>query len=834
MAQNSNQNTNTGLTGNVKIPGPLHDTSDYNIVAYAGDIYDDSLAANQTFLNAYFKDVSPERDGTKGKKYVILRSGSSLQSQMQTGGIYEIRDDFNLENGTLNVPSGSVLYFKGGSISNGTIALNNAIVYPYYNHLGNLTITGNPSVGTEKIDTNNIKCYWNGEAWISAETLISNSATSITEYVDTEIAKLAPVEHTFSASFVSGKKYQRLFSLPTNCYAIVAVSVTVMGKSWSDILYYSNTLNRDRYYFYTNSHQFFYESRAGVANPLSVCMPNKQAPMAPSTVVKMQVIKSSGTVTWYDEEPQYEAERQYDVLNSRIVAEELDFSLSTYCETNSNGELVSVAGESVTIQDNELYTVNASASSGNFTLPTRNYHNVNIYCFGDGVATLGEETLQYSDGDIINIEGTHMSIESNPKEYYTKDEIDVMLSNFSPSVSGGMSYKGTSSSLPGQSESGDVYIMTNSFQIGNTLYQGGTAVVYDGSTWKALSPSGLESISNKAIEINSINTDNVHYPTTGALVEYAEKKKLFSYKSYSYQNGSVGFVAVFKELDSNVTNFVKNPSKLGFATNPLLSNTNYGYYKQITSDLCYASIAVFKATAGTQTIKCWFDNDVDNAFFVEVIEDTNHYCYVIKDDYCPDVIITGSDPFEVYLKLVGKSGHTLHTQFIEIVSNNSSNNNPSYWNKFAARVVNTNPEVQADIVISFEFSNTMAYPLELTSTNIKPAETGLDHGYGYNLIRFDMLHEFCSSVEACDDTSFITIEEVNGPYVGSVSKGDELFAPALAAYALDEDEFTYINKEYEIKNPSIYYKYDFVDMWIHASQSSLSVSNNDIDEMWDN
>lgn len=834
MAQNSNQNTNTGLTGNVKIPGPLHDTSDYNIVAYAGDIYDDSLAANQTFLNAYFKDVSPERDGTKGKKYVILRSGSSLQSQMQTGGIYEIRDDFNLENGTLNVPSGSVLYFKGGSISNGTIALNNAIVYPYYNNLGSLTVTGNPSIGTEKIDANNVKCYWNGEEWISAESLISNSATSITEYVDTEIAKLAPVEHTFSTSFVSGKKYQKLFSLPTNCYAIVAVSVTIMGKSWSDILYYSSTLNKDQYYFYSNAHRFFYESRTGVANPIAVCMQNKQAPMTPTTVVKMQVIKSSGTLTWYDEEPQYETERQYDVLNSRIVAEELDFSQSTYCETNSSGDLVSVAGEAVTIQDNGLYTVNASASSGNFTLPTRNYHNVNIYCFGDGVATLGEETLQYSDGDIINVDGTHMSIESNPKEYYTKDEIDVMLSNFSPSISGGMNFMGTSLSLPAQGESGDVYIITNSFQIGYTLYQGGTAVVYDGSSWKALTPSDLESISNKVIEINSINKDNVHYPTTGALVDYAEKKKLFSYKSHSYQNGQVGFVAVFKELDSNVANFVKNPSKAGYATNPLLSNTNYGYFKQITSDLCYVSIAVFKATAGTQIIKCWFDNDVDNAFFVEVIEDTNHYCYVVKDEYCPDVIITGSDPFEVYLKLVGKTGHVLHTQFVEIVSNNSDKANPSYWNKFAARVVNTNPEVQADVVISFEFSNTMAYPLELISTNVKPAETNLDHGYGYNLIRFDMLHEFCSSVEACDDTSFCSIEEENGPYVGTVGKGDELFAPALAAYALGENTFTYINKEYRITNPSIYYKYDFVDMWIHASQSSLAVSNNDIDEMWDN
>lgn len=822
-------NINPGRTGNVNIPGPLHDTSDHNIVAFSGDIYDEESGANQKALNAYFKDVSPERDGTKGKKYVILRSGSTLQSQMQAGGIYEIRDDFDLDGGTLNVPSNSVLYFKGGSITNGTISLNNAIIYPYYNNLGSLTVTGNPAIGTEKIDVNNVKCYWNGEVWISAESLVSSSTTSITEYVDGEIAKLAPVEHTFSASFVSGKKYQKLFSLPTNCYAIVAVSVTIMGKSWSDILYYSNTLNKDQYYFYSNAHRFFYESRTGVANPIAVCMQNKQVPMAPATVVKMQVIKSSGTLTWYDEEPQYETERQYDVLNSRIVAEELDFSQSTYCETNSSGDLVSVAGEAVTIQDNGLYTVNASASSGNFTLPTRNYNNVNIYCFGDGVATLGEETLQYSDGDIINVEGTHMSIESNPKEYYTKDEIDVMLSNLER-----MNFKGTRLSLPEQGESGDVYIITNSFQIGYALYQGGTAVVYDGSSWNALSPSGLESISNKVIEINSINKDNVHYPTTGALVDYAEKKKLFSYKSHSYQNGQVGFVAVFKELDSNVANFVKNPSKAGYATNPLLSNTNYGYFKLISSDLCYVPIAVFKATAGTQIIKCWFDNDVDNAFFVEVIEDTNHYCYVVKDEYCPDVIITGSDPFEVYLKLVGKAGQMLHTQFIEIVSNNSNNSNPSYWNKFAARVINTNPEVQADVVISFEFSNTMAYPLELISTNVKPAETSLDHGYGYNLIRFDMLHEFCSSVEACDDTSSFSVNEVNGPYTGTEVKGDELFAPALAAYALGEDTFTYINKEYRITNPSIYYKYDFVDMWIHASLSSLAVSNNDIDEMWDN
>lgn len=66
-----------------------------------------------------FKD----RDITKGKGYIILRTDKSLLEQMaQENTIYEIRYDFDLGGETLEVPVGCVLDFKGGSFDNGTIS----------------------------------------------------------------------------------------------------------------------------------------------------------------------------------------------------------------------------------------------------------------------------------------------------------------------------------------------------------------------------------------------------------------------------------------------------------------------------------------------------------------------------------------------------------------------------------------------------------------------------------------------------------------------------------------------------------------------------------------
>ena len=70
---------------------------------------------------ARFKD----RDTTKGKGYIILRTVKPIVEQMkQENTIYEIRYDFDLNEETLEIPANSVLDFRGGSFNNGHIVFN--------------------------------------------------------------------------------------------------------------------------------------------------------------------------------------------------------------------------------------------------------------------------------------------------------------------------------------------------------------------------------------------------------------------------------------------------------------------------------------------------------------------------------------------------------------------------------------------------------------------------------------------------------------------------------------------------------------------------------------
>lgn len=68
-------NINEHKTGNVNIPGTLHDTSDENIVAYTGDIYDDQQSKNQSTINAEIKKTIEELD----KNYVFTKNNGATQ-----------------------------------------------------------------------------------------------------------------------------------------------------------------------------------------------------------------------------------------------------------------------------------------------------------------------------------------------------------------------------------------------------------------------------------------------------------------------------------------------------------------------------------------------------------------------------------------------------------------------------------------------------------------------------------------------------------------------------------------------------------------------------------
>lgn len=98
---------------------------------------------------ARFKD----RDTTKGKGYIILRTEKQIAEQMkQENTIYEIRYDFDLGGGALEVPANCVLDFRGGSFSNGTIKGNNTSVKSSITKIFDLNIS---FLGTWNIDC----CY---------------------------------------------------------------------------------------------------------------------------------------------------------------------------------------------------------------------------------------------------------------------------------------------------------------------------------------------------------------------------------------------------------------------------------------------------------------------------------------------------------------------------------------------------------------------------------------------------------------------------------------------------------------------------------------------------
>ena len=88
----------------------------------------------QTSMVYKFKD----RDTSKGKGYVILRTEKSLVEQMvQENTIYEVRYDFDLGGETLEVPANCVLRFNGGSFRNGIITGDKTMI-----QTSNVTIFG--------------------------------------------------------------------------------------------------------------------------------------------------------------------------------------------------------------------------------------------------------------------------------------------------------------------------------------------------------------------------------------------------------------------------------------------------------------------------------------------------------------------------------------------------------------------------------------------------------------------------------------------------------------------------------------------------------------------
>ena len=79
-----------------------------------------------------------------GLNYVIVRDTASISSQLSAQNtIYEIRYEFDLSSGTVEIPANSILYFNGGKIKNGTITgSKTGIIAGNYTIFENITFSG--------------------------------------------------------------------------------------------------------------------------------------------------------------------------------------------------------------------------------------------------------------------------------------------------------------------------------------------------------------------------------------------------------------------------------------------------------------------------------------------------------------------------------------------------------------------------------------------------------------------------------------------------------------------------------------------------------------------
>lgn len=263
---------------------------------------------------------------------------------------------------------------------------------------------------------------------IKNETVPSaNTAERVGQLLEDIINTFAsgtPERKTIRQVYDESGRLQVLFACNGSC--VLKYSASVSGRSWSDELYYTSTSYPTADTFFTLTRQDFTESRyLGV--PRGVCIPTKTVAVAPSIEFTFEVVYLKGSITWYDGDRLVSVSSE-DIQCAKIATRE-DLSSAINLTTSAAGYIYNDQNEPVSsLTDNTLYTMNASANGGAFTIPARNdYAGTTIFCYGDGVATLNGTDYAYTSGQTLVLEGGVVHVEDTDNDYYTKAETDAQI-----------------------------------------------------------------------------------------------------------------------------------------------------------------------------------------------------------------------------------------------------------------------------------------------------------------------------------------------------------------------------------------------------------------------
>lgn len=345
----------------------------------------------------------------------------------------------------------------------------------------------------------------------------ANTAERVGQLLEDIINAMAAGDNdrkTIRQVYDAQQRLQVLFEVNGQC--VIRYSATVNGRSWSDELYYASTQYPNEGTFYTLTRRDFIESRFD-GTPRGVCIAPKAVAAAPAIEYTFEVVYLRGSITWHNGDL-FRTPSTNDIQCAKLSTTE-DVSAAINLSTSAQGYIYTDQSELVeALADNTLYTMNASASGGAFTIPARSdYSGTSIFCYGDGVATLNGTNYAYTSGQTLRLVGGVVHVEDTVADYYTRAETDEQLDEIRESLSTVYKYKGscTFANLPTTNRKvGDTYNVTNAFTLDGVTYPAGTNVSWTGTEWDALAgdSSNKEDKGNKVTSLSASSTDT-QYPS---------------------------------------------------------------------------------------------------------------------------------------------------------------------------------------------------------------------------------------------------------------------------------------------------------------------------------
>lgn len=249
---------------------------------------------------------------------------------------------------------------------------------------------------------------------------------------------------TITSGYSEGYELQQVFSIPQGHSVIMAVSVSTMATTYTDLLRYSCSGDTSVQNFYCDNIIYFTENKALPTIGYPVCIKAKNSPYAPASKYTFKVLYAScgvDNITWYNNvfvnRKAYARENERLTLKNDPIDE--DAETTQVLATDAQGAL-----DGLDLQNYTDFIIDTSASSGSCTFSPASFKPDNIYRImfsEDGevnftdIPNCQDATAHVKGDSIVSIvfqEGTngeyYLAIDQQPIEvYYTKKETDHLL-----------------------------------------------------------------------------------------------------------------------------------------------------------------------------------------------------------------------------------------------------------------------------------------------------------------------------------------------------------------------------------------------------------------------